>query len=557
MKKTKINYIQVILLAVLGVVLSFFIEGYQYGKGDMSHYLVFLNNLSNPDLYPNDILVSSLPFHYSYFWHGVEILSSKATQSWFLFCLYFIISLAIALFFLIFGYQLSKNKTIAIIFLFFFITPWRHPGGFSLGIGSQEMTQSEFALPFLLFSLYAFIKGRYALAVFLSVLMFHIQGQMAFYFIFIYGFAILIDLKQLRLKTLLKISAAFILGSSPIFLNFSSFINKNINADQFELYWQIASKRLSANLTALGGLNYKWVPLFFIMVLGIIGFFIKEKHTIEDKRLLRLIPGTMFLISLHFLLVEFFPVHPFFLKLMPLRSAMVLILIFSFYSAYTTKDLIQKENIVALLCGLILLMILVFDRVFSPLLILPLLCFVFLFYRYKKFFYLIKFNLKVSNTIIILILLCGVSIYGIKNIRTGNLNCPITPPMDKNWKDVQIWAKNHTPIDSLFITPYYKKGFRVLSLRSTYVEYKDGAPLFFSQKLLLEWWKRLNYLGIDEIEDLSIQNDLLYKQNSIENFEKIASKYGANYLIVPSSMKMDKKPLYFNGDYSVYKIGVN
>ncbi|MBI2069247.1 MAG: hypothetical protein HYT79_01475 [Elusimicrobia bacterium] len=64
-----------------------------------------------------------------------------------------------------------------------------------------------------------------------------------------------------------------------------------------------------------------------------------------------------------------------------------------------------------------------------------------------------------------------------------------TKQMD--WDELQLWANNNAPPGAVFLTPPGAHGFRVLSLRSPYIEWIDGAAMHWAPGFEKEWLQRL------------------------------------------------------------------
>jgi len=73
----------------------------------------------------------------------------------------------------------------------------------------------------------------------------------------------------------------------------------------------------------------------------------------------------------------------------------------------------------------------------------------------------------------------------------------VTPPYEKrgDWIGVQLWAKENTPIDAMFITPPYLQGFRIYSERGAVAEWKDGTQQYFDTEILMNGGKGSMILG--------------------------------------------------------------
>ena len=117
-------------------------------------------------------------------------------------------------------------------------------------------------------------------------------------------------------------------------------------------------------------------------------------------------------------------------------------------------------------------------------------------------------------------------------------------PVEKRgkWVQVQVWAKENTPQDAMFLTPPYRQGFRVYSERSTVVEEKDGTQQYFDTDYSYEWWARMTDIGRGK----------KYDDLSPERLTELCRKYGASYLVFPAAKKLPFPYVYQNADYRVY-----
>lgn len=62
------------------------------------------------------------------------------------------------------------------------------------------------------------------------------------------------------------------------------------------------------------------------------------------------------------------------------------------------------------------------------------------------------------------------------------------------------WAKRHTPANARFLVDPTFEGFRVLSQRSSFVTWKDGAAMLWSPLFAKTWIERLRALGVDALD---------------------------------------------------------
>jgi len=67
------------------------------------------------------------------------------------------------------------------------------------------------------------------------------------------------------------------------------------------------------------------------------------------------------------------------------------------------------------------------------------------------------------------------------------------------WREAQLWAREHSPEGSVFVTPPYLAGWRIGSHRPTYGELRDGGLLFYAGQPALEWERRMALLRMDSM----------------------------------------------------------
>ena len=109
---------------------------------------------------------------------------------------------------------------------------------------------------------------------------------------------------------------------------------------------------------------------------------------------------------------------------------------------------------------------------------------------------------------------------------------------DRDWMQVQQWAKDKTPSNALFLTRPQDSGFRIYSDRAVVGEWRDGTQLYFNGAFADEWWERMNALQpgmafnpngtwlnhgkpLDQLED--------------EQILQLAQRYHADYVVLPRS----------------------
>jgi len=110
------------------------------------------------------------------------------------------------------------------------------------------------------------------------------------------------------------------------------------------------------------------------------------------------------------------------------------------------------------------------------------------------------------------------------------------------WLAAQIWAKQNTPPEAIFLTPPDLHGWRSFSQRSIVGDLKDGAVIFYTWDYTKLWQEKI----------WSLKN---YAQFREQDFLKIQQQYTFQYIIVTGSHPALNFPLvYQNRDFLIYKI---
>lgn len=95
-----------------------------------------------------------------------------------------------------------------------------------------------------------------------------------------------------------------------------------------------------------------------------------------------------------------------------------------------------------------------------------------------------------------------------------------------DWENIQRWCAENLPLSETIMTPVYLEGFRGKSLHGIYASYKDGAPHNYAKGTIFRWWRRMEAIGCK----LPLNRDdlpQLYHQKAVE----VARREGIRYLV--------------------------
>jgi hypothetical protein len=134
------------------------------------------------------------------------------------------------------------------------------------------------------------------------------------------------------------------------------------------------------------------------------------------------------------------------------------------------------------------------------------------------------------------------------------------------WVDVQLWARQHTPVEAKFITPphifsEYVPDWRVFSERSTVVTLPELAEVPFYPGYLPDWRARFEAVAPGAIDCFNYNRfvttvytaEAFYSLSS-EDVRAIAQRYHASYLVVEKPSLRDFPVAYENAAFVVYNL---
>jgi hypothetical protein len=134
------------------------------------------------------------------------------------------------------------------------------------------------------------------------------------------------------------------------------------------------------------------------------------------------------------------------------------------------------------------------------------------------------------------------------------------------WYDVQIWARENTPKDAIFITPpviwwLYESDWRVFSERRPVATLTELYEAPFNPDYTDHWIPRFSAVAPgaleqfrgDDFENVRIARRA-FEGLSTAALMRIACDYDASYLVVNKPRIEDLALVYQNSDYSVYDL---
>lgn len=124
------------------------------------------------------------------------------------------------------------------------------------------------------------------------------------------------------------------------------------------------------------------------------------------------------------------------------------------------------------------------------------------------------------------------------------------------WREVQLWAKENTSRETMFMVPPQTEGFRVFSERSSWVDWKDGDIFSTFPEYANEWRRRLSAIGVHPVPGRPYWSTSLaqqqYKDESWGHLCEVAKENNISYVIQSSDVAYGLRPVFANSGFAVY-----
>ena len=208
----------ILVVAVFAVASIFGVNQYRFGWSDHAITIPFLKSFLNPALYLGDYLLAQIPYYYTFLWFvlGIIIKYLGLGIHRVFFAVYILsVTASLAAIYLIAMELFAKRET-AYLSLFFVLF-----AGVSLSgaAAMDDMLITKMAvLPFLLFSIYFFLKGNYIVSYLLQGIGFLAHPLTAMYTLAMIFAASIVFVKQIGFKKLFLSFIVFALAASPFFV---------------------------------------------------------------------------------------------------------------------------------------------------------------------------------------------------------------------------------------------------------------------------------------------------------------------------------------------------
>jgi hypothetical protein len=540
------------LLFIILAVLTVWINGYHFGTFDQVVHIPFLKKTINPSLYPNDPFLDLRNYHFSYFWYFFIPLfkAGMLEQSMFLvhiLTVYGTFWMFWALSEVLFGdSRTNLLVTLALIF--------PHMGFPGFQIIEFSLLNRTFALPFILGSIWLYLKERRFLAFFLVGLMLNIHAVYAVYVLCMFLLNETLTFKKSTWWKPFINLGIFILAGLPVLIwriQTGSGVGLSLRPDLLSL---AAHSLLYTVYYPIG--PFSFMIGNFLAGIGTIWAFIlgyrqaapSPKHQTMKNFVIAI--GILLLVAV---------VNSYLLPITILLQFQILrvgVFLLYFGMLYLSHFLCSKEKNNELETQWFLVLALSFVILITPLIVIL----VWLAVKALK-------KRRTSPGWLVPIVIAFQIVTIIIGLGSGlwSPGFHVSGPRSA-WQDIQVWAKDNTPLEAGFITPphlfgHYTPDWRVFSERSTIVSIAESMELPFHPAYMEEFKSRFNTVVPNAIEafngnymhTLKITEEKFYANKS-SDLIRIACQFKLTYLVVESQHPYPFEERYQNGQFILYQM---
>jgi len=504
---------KIILFCILLTFVSVIFQGYDYGISDHAEHFPALEQYFDNNLFSNDLIFGSGSFdplvYRLLFYLIIQGISDFSNISFEV--LIFTAHILARFFFFymisLITYHLSKNNKAAIfaiiISAFFFNMPTL---GYFKPLGSY-FTPNLIIMPVLLYSIYLFLKNDYVKSfLFLALIVyFHLPTGVLMFIIFSMVLFYYFVRKEMNLNQLCRPILVFLLLSS--YMLFLTYLFMSGGSSDSGFVYEESLLRLPHHAlpSTFSIIHYIIFASYFCLCVFIL--FVFRRTIISSQSLLTFFISIALVLLISAFFIEILRI-PFVIKLLPFRSTMFVNLLFPvIFSAAFFEALKRKSTFLIL--------------IFSA----------FIAFSTFYIFYSGGFSIK------------SVNIY--KSITL--------------FDEVALFAKDNTPVDSVFITPPIDDSFRYLSERAEVFNFRVTG-YWSSDSIAREWINRL-HVFCNVTDDFSgfpsawEHCSEKYDNFSTDDFINLSEEYDADYIVVKKPDYLNLTLVYENEDYLMYSFG--
>ncbi len=526
--------------------------GYHFGTFDQSIHIPFLKKYADPGLYPGDLYFDLRFQHYSFFWFlfqpfyqagmlEVAMLVAHLLATYLTYWMLWTLS-----------FTLFRSPVAALLSTLAFIFP--HLGFAGFPIIEFSLLNRTFVLPFLMLAMVLFLRGRVVGAYALLGLLYNLHVISVQFVLCMFLLHSALAWRAIGWRRLAAGLALFVLGAAPV------------------LAWKLGSAGTPVDFSArpewfstvargsLYNLFYLLPPyphilfMTFSGVSALLMFAIGRRQKPagpHDRTVTHFVAAAVIILLAQTATAQWYPATIIIQSQIIRAGLFILIFGYLYFGRYLAERYRRRAEDPVDFKVLTLTYIL-FTLPVGPLLV----------WMLQRLITPVRWRrLAVAATLLTLVVAMAAVVKMFDIWQPGV--AAFGPRTD--WEDVQLWARDNTALDALFITPpqiwwLYQTDWRVYSERSTLATLSELLEAAFAPEYIEHWQPRfeavapgaLAHFRGNYFENKAITRAAFYSLNT-EQLQALAREYGVDYLVVEKPYAHDLPLRYENADYAVYE----
>lgn len=534
----------------LGVLILY---GYYFGTFDQASHIPFLKKNADPLLFPNDRFFDLRNEHFSYFWLFFIPLYKLHILEISMFFIYFITTYLT--FWSIWNLAITLFKKPLSSLLCLLALSFPHFGFSAFPLFEFSLLNRTFTLPFELIALNWFLQKKYIRSFFLLGLLYNLHVISVNFFLAMMLFDMFMRVGQNGIKRIFISLAVFLMGAFPVLL----WKIKSGQTSSFTPQWKWFKLLDNAFFNHLFHFFTFSNPYTLPLTLGgIASLYLLLNISKKYKNDLHLSIFHFTVAGIGVLLIQaaatnIYPIS-LIIQFQIMRVGVVLMLFSYLYlSDFVAQLIVEDKNHHISFVWLIALTL-----SFTPLLFL-------IIYLMRRFIRSSTQALSLALFMVFIFIAALIVSYRLDLWKPGIHIFPA----HTSFYEVQEWAKNNTPTNTVFITPPYKWSFyetewRVGSQRSTVSTFSELLEAAFDPTYVSYWKKRFNDVAPGSISQFKgdyLKNLIIIKNayNSLSRNDliRVGNTYRASYVVIEKPHALTFPVIYENKDFYVYKLPNN
>lgn len=525
--------------------------GYQFGTNDQNIHLPFLKKFADSLLYPGDPFLELRLQHYSFFWflfipfYRLGILEPAM----------FITHLAVTYLTFwglwILAETLFHNRLASVLSVVLFALPHVVFGGWTFF--EVSLLNRTAVLPLLFISLALYLRQRYWAALALLGVTYDLHALSANFVLAMFLFDSALRVREIGFRKILQAFSTFFILALPVLVwkmaHTSADLQINREWVRISSYGLYGTMYLFGSFPFLAVFTASGIGAFVMLAVGL-HYAPPTKHT---RTIVHFGTAILLIVIAHCAAIQWLPLS-LVIQSQLLRAGVFAMLFGMLYWAYYVAAALQSHT----------------QRIRSPAALLTALVLPFPFVPVLAWGLDRWAGSRLVRWLAIGTLCLGAWLLAIQ-ITTANpfwrwdLHVYGKPSA---WQETQMWARDHTPGDTVFLTPpelgsIGESDWRVFSERSTVVSIAELTELGLAPDYLAAFRERFSTVAPGALEQMNgdpfhnrvVTRDAFYSLSD-DAVLRAACRFEANYLVIEKPHTRAFEQVYENDKFVVYALPV-